>query len=299
MGRALCQASPGAKAAFEMAEEVTGMPLKSLCFEGPLDELTRTANLQPALTAVSLAALAALEEAGVEPSGAAGHSVGEYPALACAGVLDKARAVALTAMRGDYMERDAHKNPGAMAAIIGLSLAEVSAGVEAVAGVCRVGNHNAETQVVITGEKEAVAEAGRVFKDRGARVVPLKVSGAWHSPLMSEAGNDFAVRLAQTSWRQARLPIYLNLTAQTETDGSKIAEIMAGQLTSPVRWYDIMVNLVADGFDTFIEVGPRRVLTGLMKKHALGQDSLRVFEADGPEKIEALKKALDSGGVDQ
>ncbi|MBW1712374.1 MAG: ACP S-malonyltransferase [Deltaproteobacteria bacterium] len=293
MGQALYQASPKAQEVFERAEEVTGMEIKSLCFEGPLDKLTQTANLQPCLTAVCLALLEALKEAGISPQGTAGHSLGEYPALACAGVLPADRALALTAMRGDYMERDAKANPGAMAAVLGLGPDQVQEGLSGAEGLVQVANHNARTQVVITGEKKAVAGASEFFKGQGAKVIPLKVSGAWHSRLMSRAANDFAVRLAQTTWRQAKVPIYLNTSARPETNGQQIAEAMARQLISPVRWYEIMVNLTADGFDTFVEVGPKAVLAGLVKKFAAGRDDdVRVFGVDGPDKIEDLVRAL-------
>jgi len=292
MGRELYQASGPARAVFDQAEKVIGSDLSSLCFEGPLEELTKTANLQPCLTTVCLAIQAALTEAGVSPDGAAGHSLGEYPALACAGVLEAKKAIALTAMRGDYMDRDASRSPGAMAAVIGLSMDQVRASVEAAGPGCQVANHNAETQIVITGESEAVAEASARFKEEGARVVPLKVSGAWHSRLMSQAANDFAVRLAQTAWRDPKIPIYLNVTGRPGGKGGQIGEVMATQLISPVRWYDIMAGLLADGFDTFVEVGPKGVLAGLVKKNAAGREDLRIFGVDTPAKIETLVKEL-------
>ncbi len=293
MGREFYETSQPAREVFERAEKVTGMEIKKLCFEGPLDKLTQTANLQPCLTTVCLAALAALEEAGVECRGATGHSLGDYPALACAGVLIPDRAVALTAMRGDYMERDAQATPGAMAAVLGLNIEAVAETVEAVEGKVQVANHNGQSQIVITGEKEAVGKASEALKESGAkRVIPLKVSGAWHSSLMSRAANDFAVRLAQTDWRNAEIPVYMNTTAKPETQAARIAELMVAQLISPVRWYDIMVNMLADGFDTFVEVGPKNVLSGLVKKHIAGRDDIAVFNVDGPDSLEALSKAL-------
>ena len=293
MGRELYDTSPGAREVFERAGRVTGMEIKELCFEGPMDKLTQTANLQPCLTTVCLAVLAALDEAGIKCGGAAGHSLGEYPALACAGVLLPERAVALTAMRGDYMERDANATPGAMAAVLGLEMEAVAEAVAGVEGLVQVANHNGATQIVITGEKEAVGRASEALKEAGAkRVIPLKVSGAWHSSLMSRAANDFAVRLAQTDWRNAELPVYLNTSARPETQAGRIAELMVTQLTSPVRWYDIMNNMLADGFDTFVEIGPKNVLAGLVKKHAEGNEGIRIFGVDGPESLEALVKAL-------
>jgi [acyl-carrier-protein] S-malonyltransferase len=275
-----------------MAEKVTGMEITSLCFEGPLDKLTETSNLQPCLTTVSLAAVAALEKVGIRPQATAGHSVGEYPALTAAGVLPAERAVALTAMRGDYMARDAHQTPGAMAAIIGRTLAEVQLGLKEAQGLVQVGNHNAEKQVVITGESSTVQAAAATFKKQGAKVVPLRVSGAWHSRLMSRAANDFAVRLAQTTFSDASIPVYLNKTGQSETNGDRIAELMVTQLVSPVRWYDIMVNMRLDGFDTFVEVGPKNVLAGLLKKFTSDEDGVGIFNVDGPDGVENLAAVL-------
>lgn len=292
MGQALYQSFPTAKEIMDMAIKVTGMEdMLDIAFEGPMDKLTETSNLQPILTAVCLAATTVLREKGIEPAGAAGHSVSEYSALAAAGVLAPERAVALTAMRGDYMSRDAAMNPGAMAAVIA-DIDIVRTGIKDIGPGVQVANHNAAKQTVITGTKEAVAEAVAAFKAAKVKAIPLKVSGAWHSRLMSAATNDFAIRLAQTRWHTGRIPTYLNVTSKPETDGEKIAEIMAGQLSSPVRWYEIMVNMLADGFDTFIEIGPKTVLSGLMKKH-LGKDSpVRVFQVDDPDKLEAVVSEL-------
>lgn len=291
MGRDLYDNSPEAKAVFDRSEKITGMEIKSLCFDGPMDKLTETANLQPCLTTVSLAALAALAAAGVKAEAAAGHSLGEYPALACAGVLDYDRAIALTAMRGDYMSRDANKNPGAMSAVIGWTMDKVKAIITEFNG-CQVANHNAETQIVITGTKEAVAGAGQAMKAEGAKVIPLKVSGAWHSRLMSQAANDYAIRLAQTPWSNAKIPIYLNVTAAPEKDSGRIGELMSTQLISPVRWHEIMTGLLNDGFDTFIEVGPKNVLTGLVKKHIADRNGITMLTVGDSAGVTAAAEAV-------
>jgi [acyl-carrier-protein] S-malonyltransferase len=285
MGRELYETSP--------AEKGTGMEIRELCFEGPLDKLTQTANTQPCLTTVCLALLAALEEAGIGCQGVAGHSVGEYPALACAGVLQPDKAIALTAMRGDYMERDANATPGSMAAILGLTADQVREGIKGLEGLVQVANQNAETQVVLTGEAEAVARAGEALKGKGAKkVIPLNVSGAWHSSLMSQAANDFTIRLAQTNWTDAGVPVYLNVTAGPETGGQRIAELMTTQLISPVRWYEINRAMAADGFDVFVEVGPKNVLAGLAKKNLADLEGIRIFGVDSPKGIENLVKEL-------
>ena len=293
MGSELYNTSKSARAVFEMAIAVTGMTdLKELIFNGPIEKLTETSNLQPALTTVCLAALAALNEAGIKPDGAAGHSVGEYSALACSGVLKPEKAVALTAMRGDYMSRDAARNPGAMVAVIGQTIDIIRQEIQEFGKTVQIANHNGETQIVLTGEVDAIGNAVKKFKDKKMKAIPLKVSGAWHSRLMSEAGNDFAIRLAQTDWHKGTIPVYLNVTSKPETDGDMIAEIMSGQLTSSVRWYDIMVNMINDGFDTFIEVGPKNVLSGLMKKHVGTKEGIKIFQADTPDKVNEIKEQL-------
>ncbi len=294
MGRAFHDSDPELAAVFEQAEKVTGMPIRSLCFEGPMDKLTQTANLQPALTTVCMAGVAALRAAGITPDAVAGHSVGEYSALAAAGVIDASRAIALTTMRGDYMERDANRNPGTMAAVMGWEIGRLTQALKdsGHADQVQVANHNAANQAVLTGEKEGVEKFSAEIKAQGAKVIPLKVSGAWHSKLMSAAANDFAIRLAQTQWLDARVPVYLNVTGQPATVGMKIGETMSLQLTAPVRWHDIMVNMLAEGCDTFVEVGPKNVLAGLMRKHAADRPGVRVFNVDGPDGVAALKAAL-------
>ena len=189
MGQDLVDAEPGARELFGRAEEITGLPLKRLCFTGPMEELTLTVNLQPAVTVVNLCLYQALAKAGVTPAAVCGHSLGEYSALYAAGVLSARDTLAAVAERGRLMHREAEKYPGAMAAVIGLTPEKLKGLVHPLTkeGPIALANFNTPVQTVISGSSEMVARAGNLAKAEGAKVIPLKVSGAWHSPLMEEA----------------------------------------------------------------------------------------------------------------
>jgi [acyl-carrier-protein] S-malonyltransferase len=268
MGQDLFEADPGARELFGLAEDTTGLPLKRLCFTGPMEELTLTVNLQPAVTVVNLCLYRALAKAGVTPVAVCGHSLGEYSALYAAGVLSANDTIAAVAERGRLMHREAEKYPGAMAAVIGLTPEKLQGLVHPLTkeGPIALANFNTPVQTVISGAPEMVARAGNLAKAEGAKVIPLKVSGAWHSPLMEEATRDFAAFMAKLDFRAPRLPLYLNATAAKETDPGVLRAAMGAQLTSPVRWAELILNLKAVGVDTWVEVGPKNVLTGLVRK---------------------------------
>ncbi|MGQ9688548.1 MAG: ACP S-malonyltransferase [Desulfobaccales bacterium] len=268
MGKDLCETDPAAQDLFQLAEEVTGLPLRRLCFEGPLEELTETVNLQPAVTVVNLCLFQALSMAKVTPAAVCGHSLGEYSALFAAGVLSAGDTLKAVRERGRLMQREAERHPGAMAAVIGLAPEKLADTLKALLteGPLALANFNTPEQTVISGTKELVARAGDAAKAAGARVVPLKVSGAWHSPLMTDAGPDFAALLDTLTFLPPRLPLYLNATAAPETDPERLRQAMARQLISPVRWADLILNLQKTGVDTWVEVGPKNVLTGLGRK---------------------------------
>ncbi len=253
---------------FDMTEEVTRLPISRLCFKGPMEELTQTVNLQPAMTAVNLACLAVLQRENVAYDVCAGHSLGEYSALSAAGVLPPADAARLVFRRGELMNREALKHPGAMQAIVGLRLEEVEALVEEGRrlGVVAVANHNMETQIVITGAPEPVARVGALATAKGAKSVPLKVSGAWHSELIRGAEAEFCESLNAAEFKPAHKKIVLNVTADTAQDPGELRSIMARQLCSPVRWYDSMGRISAAGIERYVEVGPGKVLAGLQRK---------------------------------
>jgi [acyl-carrier-protein] S-malonyltransferase len=268
MGSAWCEDSPRAREVFALAEEASGLPLQKLCFEGPLDELTRTVNLQPAIIAVDLCCWLGLAEAGAKPFAVAGHSVGEYAALAAAGVLGLADCLKLISLRGRLMDRDAAANPGAMSAIMGAEPEAVAALCAEVEGEVQPANFNTPSQTVITGSKEAVAAAGALAKQRGLKAIPLKVSGAWHSPLIAEAGSDMAAALNEVDFAAPNCLHTPNTTGQLTSDPAVIKTELMKQLTAPVRWVQTIQALLDQGVDTFIEAGPKNVLAGLIKKTA-------------------------------
>ncbi len=279
---------------FDMTEEITRIPITRLCFKGPMDELTQTVNLQPAMTAVNLSLLAVMRRAGCAFSTCAGHSLGEYSALHAAGVLTAEDTTRLVFLRGTLMHREATRNRGAMQAIVGLPIAEVDAVVaEAAAeGVVSVANHNAETQIVITGTPDAVARAGAMAAARGAKAIALKVSGAWHSELIRGAEAEFKEALAKVVFRAPEREIVLNVTAEPGADPVEIREVMTRQLCSPVRWYDGMRRMAESGVEAFVEVGPGKVLSGLMRKILPKDSPAQVYNVGSLAQIEAYLKAI-------
>jgi len=293
MGRDFYDTDPGARELFAVAEERTGLPLTRLCFEGPMEELTETVNLQPAVTLVNLCAFQALNTAGVAPQAVCGHSLGEYSALFAAGVLRAGDTLAAVKERGRLMQREAEKHPGAMAAIIGLTPEKLTELLKPLAsqGPLALANFNTPEQTVVSGTPELVARAGEVCKAAGARAVPLKVSGAWHSPLMAAASSDFAAFLESLQFQAPSLPLYLNATALPESDPARLRRAMGGQLTSPVRWADLILNLQASGIDTWVEVGPKNVLKGLVRKIIPQEPGENFFNV---ENRESLSRFLDA-----
>ncbi|MFH0810770.1 MAG: ACP S-malonyltransferase [Pseudomonadota bacterium] len=286
MGRAVYDSVPAARKVFELAEAVSGRAIIRLCFEGPLEDLTRTDNLQVALTAVNLAHLLALGERGLEASVVAGHSLGEYAALVAAGVLGVDEALSLVRLRGEYMQREAERHPGAMAAIVGLSLADVERVCGRAEGTVVAANHNSPLQVVISGETRAVERASVCCREAGGKAVPLPVSGAWHSPLIGGAQAALEAAIAATAFRPARCPVVCNHTGAPETDPARLKENLARQLCSPVKWMDSLA-VMKGGADLFIEVGPKKVLLGLLKKNIPDAVSVSAEDAGG------LQTALD------
>jgi [acyl-carrier-protein] S-malonyltransferase len=287
MAQDLYQTDSRVRELFLLAEKTTGLPLRRLCFDGPMAELTETVNLQPAVTVVNLCLYGALQAAGITPRAVCGHSLGEYSALYAAGVLDAADTLAAVAERGRLMQREAEKYPGAMAAVIGLTPEKLKGLVQPLTkeGPLALANFNTPEQTVISGAPEMVARAGNAAKAEGARVVPLKVSGAWHSPLMENATADFTACLDKLNFQAPQLPIYLNATAAPETNAELLRQRMSGQLTSPVRWAELIVNLKAAGIDTWVEVGPKNVLTGLVRKILPQEPKEQFFNVENRESL--------------
>jgi [acyl-carrier-protein] S-malonyltransferase len=294
MGQDLFDAYPDARELFELAEDTTGLPLRKLCFTGPMEELTLTVNLQPAVTAVNLCLYRALAAANVTPAAVCGHSLGEYSALFAAGVLSARDTLAAVRERGRLMHREAGKYPGAMAAVIGLTPEKLKGVVHPFTkeGPIALANFNTPEQTVISGSPELVARAGNAAKAEGAKVVPLKVSGAWHSPLMMGANADFAAFMDTLNFQAPQIPLYLNATAAPETNPSLLRASMGAQLTSPVRWAELIVNLKATGVDTWVEVGPKNVLTGLVRKILPTEPKESFHNVENRESLEKLLTAL-------
>ena len=288
MGRDLFDHSSEVKHIFEQVDEICQMPISKLCFEGPLEKLTLTVHLQPAITAVNLACLAILIEEGISPDFSAGHSLGEYAALAAGGVLTTESALRLVNKRGELMHRESVNKPGAMAAILGLDIEIVQALVEEAAqgDIVAVANHNTAEQIVITGQKEALSRAVELAQEKGGKAIPLKVSGAWHCRLMEQAVDEFRQFMEDIPFSAPESTVFFNATAQTETSPKKMKDIMAQQLISPVRWYDIIRKMMENGVDTFVEVGPKKVLTGLLKKIFPKDHGAKIYQVEDGQSIE-------------
>ncbi|MBW2346856.1 MAG: ACP S-malonyltransferase [Deltaproteobacteria bacterium] len=294
MGRDLAETIPAAREIFSQADEVCSRPVSRLCFEGPMEELTRTENLQPAITAVNLACLEALREAGIRADVSAGHSLGEYAALVSGGVVSARDALRLVRKRGEVMDREAQAHPGSMAAVMGLDLETVKEIVSEAsdAGVVAVANHNTLRQIVITGERGAVSKAANLVRERKGKAIPLKVSGAWHCSLMAEGVSELREFMEQIPFEVPKTPILFNATAREESDPAAIRDIMARQLTGPVYWYGIIERMLEEGVDVFVEVGPKKVLTGLLKKILPSDSPARVYNVEGKESLERVVQAL-------
>ncbi len=275
MGKLLAETWPAARAVFEEVDETLGEKLSGLMFEGPEDRLTLTANAQPALMAVSLAALRALEAEGVSIEShaayVAGHSLGEYSALAAAGSLSVADAARLLRIRGNAMQKAVPAGEGAMAALLGLDLDAARAiAAEAAGGeVCEAANDNAPGQVVVSGHKAAVERAVEIAKGRGARrAMLLQVSAPFHCALMAPAAGAMREALAAATIRAPKVPLVANVTAAPVTDPDEIRRRLVEQVTGTVRWRESVGALVGLGVDRFVEVGSGKVLAGLVKRIA-------------------------------
>ena len=290
MGRDLAERFPEARAVFQVVDDALGVDLSRIMWEGPEDELTLTHNAQPAILAHSAAVLAVVAPWLGDLGAAAGHSLGEYSAHVAARALTVAAAAALVRRRGELMLAAGRARPGAMAAILGLATAEVETACnEASAGdgVAVAANLNAPDQTVISGDPAAVTRAGEGCKARGAkRVIPLKVSGAFHSPLMTPAVDGLREALAATEFADPACPVVANASAEAVRTGVDAKRLLADQLTAPVRWVACMQRAaeIAPGA-RFVEVGPGNVLSGLLKRIVPGAQSVALGTADEVEKF--------------
>jgi [acyl-carrier-protein] S-malonyltransferase len=296
MGREFLETDPAAADLMAMAESVTGYPVRRFCTEGPIEELTRAVHLQPALTVINLICWHALHRAGIDADFFAGHSLGEYSALCAAGVLTPEDTLALVTERGRLTEREGRKHPGGMLAVLGLVYNEVEEIITGLAGegVVTAANHNAEKQVVISGEHGVLKKAAALCAQQGARTISLNVSVANHSPLVAGAVPDFEKFMNTINFRPPATPILFNVTATQENDSDRIRRIMADQLASRVRWFEIIRTLMAADVRVFIEVGPKTVLTGLLKKIVPKDYACQRYQVDNPDKVAQVVGALTS-----
>ena len=289
MGRELAEALPAARAVFEEASAASGLDLERICLEGPLEELTETEIQQPALVTASLACLRAVESVGAEPAAAVGHSVGEYSALTACGALSVAAAVSLVAERGRATAAAARETPGSMAAILGLDdevVEELCAGIDGVWPA----NYNCPGQIVVSGRVEAVDRLVASATERGARrTVVLRVTGAFHSPLVGSAAAVLRPALEEAEWQDPGIPFMSTVTADFE-GRERFAELLVDQLTAPVRFTQAVAALVSAGVDLFVEVGPGQVLSGLVRRI---DRSARTVSVGDPASLSKLQEVLD------
>ena len=289
MGRELANGFPVCRNTFAEADEALGERLSRLCFEGPEDRLQLTENTQPAILAVSVAIYRLAASHGLQPSFAAGHSLGEYSAHVAAGTISFADALRTVRRRGRYMQEAVPVGEGAMAAVLGLDAESVAAAcAEAAAdhGVVSPANLNAPGQVVIAGRSPAVARAGELARARGARrVIPLAVSAPFHCALMKPAEDRLAPELRALAAHDPRIPVIANVDGEPKTEASACIEALIRQVSSPVRWEQVVRRSVAEGVRTFVELGPGTVLGGLIRKIAPGATVLSIENSQGLDQL--------------
>jgi [acyl-carrier-protein] S-malonyltransferase len=287
MGKDLAERFPQARDTFAAIDEALGVALSKIMFEGPEEELTATQNTQPAILAHSIAVFAIVSsKLGGSAVAGAGHSLGEYSAYVAAGSLKPDAAAKLVRRRGELMQKAGEERPGTMAAILGLATKDVEAAcadASQQASVAVAANINAPDQTVISGDPEAITRAAEACKKRGAkRVILLKVSGAFHSPLMGPARNHLQLALDRAEFSDPAFPIIANATAETVKDASRARRLLADQLTAPVRWVECMEHAQQVGGDEarYIEIGPGQVLAGLLKRIVPGAAVISLGTAD-------------------
>lgn len=294
MGKDLYENFDSAKNVFDTADKVLEKSISTICFEGPEDDLKQTINTQPAIVTTSIAALEAFKsQLDVEIYATAGHSLGEYCAMYCSGVMDLETTLKAIQKRADLM--GATKG-GAMAAILNAPEGSLEKAIEEASsvGYVDVANYNSPAQVVITGDEAAVAKAGEFLSAAGARrVVPLAVSGAFHSKFMESAGHEFESFVSELDLNNASIPVFTNVDAQATVLAAEFKNKMPRQIYSSVHWTQTIQNLVSEGVDTIIEIGPGKVLSGLVKKIDAGVKTYNIFDKDSLEStVEALKSEL-------
>ena len=290
MGREIAEAVPEAMEVYRVGSEATGMDLAHLCFEAPLEELVETEVQQPTLVATSLAILAAVRKEGIEPDIVVGHSVGEFAALASVRAMSEGEAIGLVRERGLAMAEAARQRPGAMAAILGLEDQLVETLCRKILGVWPA-NYNCPGQIVVSGENDAVEECCAEAESLGARrAIRLKVSGAFHSPRVGQAGRALKPAIDRIRFSDPVAPFMSTVTAKIEP-AQRLGSLLVDQLTAPVRFTQAAGELMRGGVTTFVEIGPGNVLSGLVKRIDRG---VRTFSVNDLASLEKVKEALSA-----
>jgi len=281
---------------FDTADQALGFALTELIFEGPAEELQKTANTQPAILTTSIAMLELLKKAGIRPAATAGHSLGEYAALVAAGSLDFSDAVRLVRLRGQFMQEAVPLGQGGMMAVLGLDADKVVEGcrMAAESGIVEAANFNSPGQVVVAGEVNALKKAQETLKSLGAkRCMMLPVSAPFHSSMMIPAGEKLAVELAKVEIKDPEVPVLANINADYYNSAEQVQDGLIRQVSNPVLWEQSMRRFIADGYDLFVEIGPGNVLTGLLKKIDKQSKFFNINGEGDPEAVIAqLKEAL-------
>lgn len=292
MGRDFYEQTELGRAVFDRATELLGFSVPELCFE-PNERLDQTEYTQAAMVTTSLAMLKVVEQMGIKADAAAGLSLGEYCALAAAGVMRVDDAILTVRQRGILMEQAVPAGSGGMSAVLGMTADEVNAVLEPIEGV-QVANYNCPGQIVISGLKEAVADAAEILKEAGARrVLPLNVSGPFHSYLLQDAGEKLRVYLENIEIQDPIIPYVANVTADYVNSKEPVKSLLAAQVSSSVRWQQTIERLIADGFDRFIEIGPGKTLSGFVRKIDRNVSVINI------ETMEDLEKLREMTGVER
>ncbi|MEQ8153425.1 MAG: ACP S-malonyltransferase [Clostridiaceae bacterium] len=289
MGKDIAEKYPVSMEVYDKANELLGFDVKELIFNGSIEELNKTENTQPAILTSTIAILKAIESEGIKAEAAAGLSLGEYSALVYGNVLKAEDAIPLVKKRGRFMQEEVPVGVGGMTAVLKLNETQVNEIVKEAsqAGIVEVANYNCPGQIVISGEKQALEAAGELIKGKGGRAIPLPVSAPFHSSLLKGAGDKLFTELEKIEINQPSLDIYKNLTGTVYEKDENVKEVLRKQLMSSVRWEETVRNMIADGFDTFVEIGPGKTLTNFVKKI---NKEVKTFNV---ENLESLSKTLE------
>lgn len=288
MAKELCDKYDGAKRIFETANEILGYDLSEITFNGPAEELNKTVNSQPAIMACSLCALEAVKAEGIGFDGVAGHSLGEYAAMVAAGVLSVEDGFRVIKARAEAMQKAAEANKGAMCAVIGLPAEEIEETCAQVDGYVVPVNYNSTVQTVIAGDVDAVDKAIDVFTEKKARCMKLNVASAFHSKLMQSAADEFYEKIKNVEFKKPDVEFYSNVLGEKLTDFSDMPTLLAKHIVSPVKFTSELAQMDNAGYENYIELGPNKVLTGLVKKTLKGKNAVNI------ENLKTLDKALES-----